>query len=252
VTDADGRLVDLHTLRTALMGDRTDSWAVIMAGGRGERLGELTQGIPKPMLPVGDRPILEHLVRLLVGYGVRRIFIAVNYLGRMIEDHFGDGRNYACSIAYLRERQDLPLGTGGALALLPEKPAHPLIVMNGDLLTRINLRNLLAFHRAGGFVATMGLREHVVQVPFGVVEVETRDVEVCKLAEKPRLSFQINSGIYVLNPELLAEIPKDQLFPITELLNACLKSRRKVGAYNMQEPWTDIGRPEEYRQAQQG
>jgi dTDP-glucose pyrophosphorylase/CBS domain-containing protein len=250
VLDGSGRLVDLHTLTAALVGDRIDSWAVIMAGGKGERLGELTKGVPKPMLPIGDRPILEHIVRLLVTHGIRRIFISVNYLGNMIRDHFGDGADFQCRIDYLHEQEDTPLGTGGPIALLPELPRHPLVVMNGDLLTRIHIGRLLAFHRSGEYVATMGLREHIVQVPFGVAEV--KESKVVKLVEKPKLNYRINAGIYVLNPELIPTIPKGRMFPITELLNTCLKNGRRVGAYNMQEVWNDIGLPEEYQRAQGG
>jgi dTDP-glucose pyrophosphorylase/CBS domain-containing protein len=249
VIDADGKLVDLHTLAAALVGDRIESWAVVMAGGKGERLGDLTKGIPKPMLPIGDRPILEHIVRLLVTHGIRRIFISVNYLARMIQDHFGDGADFQCRIDYLHEREDTPLGTGGPLALLPETPAHPLVVMNGDLLTRIHIGRLLAFHRSGDYTATMGLREHVVQVPFGVAEV--KESRIVKLVEKPKLNYRINSGIYVLNPELLPLIPKGRMFPITDLLNNCLQSGKRVGAYHMQETWHDIGLPDEYANAHQ-
>lgn len=249
VVDKNGRLVDLHTLSAALVGDRIDSWAVVMAGGKGERLGELTKGVPKPMLPIGDRPILEHIVRLLVTHGVRRIFISVNYLGRMIQDHFGDGTDFQCRIEYLHEKEDTPLGTGGPLALLPEMPTHPLVVMNGDLLTRIHIGRLLAFHRSGEYTATMGLREHVVQVPFGVAEV--KESRIVKLVEKPKLNYSINSGIYVLNPELIPTIPKGRMYPITDLLNGCLKNGKRVGAYHMQETWHDIGLPEEYASAHQ-
>lgn len=249
VVDDKGCLRDLHTLKMALMGSRCDSWAVVMAGGKGERLGDLTKGIPKPMLPIGDRPILEHIVRLLVGHGVQRIFVSVNYLGRMIQDHFGDGADFQCRIDYLHEREDTPLGTGGPLSLLPEMPTHPLVVMNGDLLTRIHLGRLLAFHRSGDYTATMGLREHAVQVPFGVAEV--KESRVVKLVEKPKLNYSINSGIYVLNPELIPTIPKGCMYPITELLNGCLKSGKRVGAYHMQESWNDIGLPEEYASAHQ-
>jgi len=249
VVDDKGILRDLHTLKMALMGSRCDSWAVVMAGGKGERLGELTKGLPKPMLPIGDRPILEHIVRLLVGHGVRRIFISVNYLARMIQDHFGDGSDFQCRIDYLHEREDTPLGTGGPISLLPEMPTHPLVVMNGDLLTRINVGRLLAFHRSGDYAATMGLREHAVQVPFGVAEV--KESRITKLVEKPKLNYSINAGIYVLNPELIPLIPKGRMFPITELLNGCLRDGKRVGAYHMQEPWHDIGLPEEYASAHQ-
>ncbi len=247
VLDDAGRVVDLHTLTASLAANNHGSCAIIMAGGKGERLGELTKGVPKPMLPIGDRPILEHIVRLLVTHGVRRIFISVGYLARMIQDHFGDGADFQCRIDYLYEQDGAPLGTGGAIALLPIMPTKPLIVMNGDLLTRINIGRLLEFHRSGGYIATMGLREHAVQVPFGVAEVD--GPKIVKLVEKPKLNYRINAGIYVLNPEAIAAIPRDCPYPITELFNAFLKDGRPVGAYHMQEAWVDIGLPEEYHLA---
>ena len=245
VVDEKGRLCDLHTLRTALVGGRNESWAVVMAGGKGERLGALTEAIPKPMLPIGDKPILERIVRHLVSHGIRRIFISVSHYAKMIEDHFGDGSGFFCKIEYLRE--DKPLGTGGPIALLPERPRAPLVVMNGDLLTTINIARLLAFHRAGSFAATMALREHIVKVPFGVAELE--GPRVSRLVEKPSLNYRINAGIYVLSPDILPRIAKDRMYPITELLESCLKDEGGVGAYHMQEAWNDIGLPEEYARA---
>jgi dTDP-glucose pyrophosphorylase len=246
VIDPKGQLTDLHTLRNAMLGSRSQSWAVIMAGGKGERLGELTSAIPKPMLPIGDRPILEWIIQLLVSHGIRRIFISVNYLGKMIEDHFGDGSGHLCRIDYIQETE--PLGTGGPLALLPEQPKSPVVVMNGDLLTGINISRMLAFHRAGSFAATMALREHTVKVPFGVAEID--GVRVSKLIEKPALKYRINAGIYVLDPQVVARVPKGRMFPITELLEGCMADRLAVGAYHMQEVWNDIGLPEEYARSQ--
>jgi dTDP-glucose pyrophosphorylase len=248
VVDGTGTLVDIHTLHVALLGHRTESWAVVMAGGKGERLGELTRMIPKPMLPVGDRPILERIVQSLVAHGIRRIFLSVNYLGTMIEDHFGDGSRHFCRIDYLRE--DKPLGTGGPISLLPSPPTAPLLVMNGDLLTSINFSRLFAFHRAGEFAATVALREHIVKVPFGVAELDGPKVR--KLVEKPTLNYRINAGIYVLSPETVARVPKGRMYPITELLDGCMKDGQSVGAYHMEETWNDIGLPEEYQRAQNG
>jgi dTDP-glucose pyrophosphorylase len=242
VVDGDGRLLDLHTLRMALLGQRTPSWAVVMAGGKGERLGELTMAMPKPMLPLGDRPLLQHIVEHLVAHGIRRIFLSVNYLGSMVEDHFGDGSRYLCRIEYLRETE--PLGTGGPLSLLPEAPTAPLVVMNGDLVTNINISRLLAFHRAGEFAATMCVRTHKVQVPFGVAELDGPRVKA--LVEKPSLEYRINAGIYVLSPAVVQRVPARKATPITDLLNGCLEKKEAVGAYHMQETWNDVGVPEEY------
>ncbi len=243
--DAEGRLVGLHTFRTALQAQETDSWAVVMVGGRGTRLGELTDAIPKPMLPVDGRPILEHVVEHLVSHGVRRIFLAVNYLATMIEDHFGDGRRFHCRIEYLREES--PLGTGGPLGLLPERPSAPLIVMNGDLLTRIHIGRLLRFHARGGFAATLALREHTVEVAFGVAELDGD--RVTALVEKPTLRYDINAGIYVVEPALLDRVPRGRPFPITDLWRAALDDGLPLGGYRMTERWHDIGRPAQYEAA---
>ena len=243
--DEAGRLVRLHTFRSLARGRAVGSWAIVMAGGRGERLGELTTGMPKPMLPVDGRPLLEHVVAHLVEHGVRRVFLSISYLGTMIEDHFADGSALGCRIEYLRETT--PLGSGGPLALLPETPTEPLVVMNGDLLTRINVTRMLAFHRQGGFSASLAVREHVVDVPFGVVRASEGRVEA--LEEKPKLSYDVNAGIYVLEPALLARVPQGRPFPITELWQGCLDDGLLLGAYSMQEDWIDIGRPEQYAAA---
>jgi dTDP-glucose pyrophosphorylase len=241
-----GRLVDLHTLHVALAANRCDSWAVVMAGGFGTRLGDLTKGVPKPMLPVGDRPILQHIVEHLVGHGIRRVFLSINYLGSQIQEWFGDGSAFHCQIDYLTETT--PLGSGGALGLLPERPTAPLVVMNGDLLTRISISRLLAFHRAGDFLATMAVRDHVVTVPFGVAEIKGSTVD--RMVEKPKLNYKINAGIYALDPSLLDAIPANEPYPITELFEGVMRSGRKVGAYHMQEPWVDIGLPDEFQRVQ--
>ncbi len=246
VLDSSRRLIHLHTLRSALIGGRVPSSAVVMAGGRGERLGELTQGIPKPMLPIGDRPILEHIVRLLVSHGVRRIYLAVNYLGSMIVDHFGDGRRFHCDIEYLCERE--PLGTAGALGLLPEPQTHPLIVMNGDLLTSINLSRMLALHQTGNYAATLALHRHIFKVPYGVVHSDDR--RVLSIEEKPAMSYEVNAGIYVLAPRAIELVPRGRASSMTELVDACLSRDLPIGAFRMGEPWRDIGLPDEFRAAQ--
>lgn len=249
VVDDQGRVVDLHTLRLSLMRSEIDSWAVVMVGGKGTRLGELTTALPKPMLPVGDRPILAHIVEHLVSHGVRRIFLSVNHYADMIEDHFGDGSRFFCRIEYLRE--ELPLGTGGALSLLPEVPTAPVIVMNGDLLTRVNVERMIDYHSVGGYAATVALRNHRVQVPYGVATVD--DGRVVCMTEKPTHHYLVNGGIYVLSPEAVRRVPAQLTaqYPITQLLSALIDQGEAVGAYNMQQQWIDIGLPEEFQKAQE-
>ncbi|MFH2007635.1 MAG: sugar phosphate nucleotidyltransferase, partial [bacterium] len=170
IIDADGKLVGLHMLREVIGATKRTNWAVIMAGGRGERLRPITDTMPKPMVRVAGRPILERIVLHLVGFGIRRIYLSINYLGEQIENHFEDGERFGCRIEYLRE--DRPLGTGGALALLPETPEQALLVLNGDLVTQFDVGRMLALHEESGSAITVGVHEYVHRVPFGVVETD--------------------------------------------------------------------------------
>ncbi|MCP5487523.1 MAG: CBS domain-containing protein [Verrucomicrobia bacterium] len=242
IVDAKGRLTGLHTLHAILGNEKRPNTAVIMAGGQGTRLRPVTEHIPKPMIRVAGRPILERLVLHLVGSGITRICLAVHYLAHVIEDHFGDGSRFGCRIDYLHEKE--PRGTGGALALVKPRPRHPLIVMNGDLITQADIPAMLRFHEAGGFEATMAVRRYGHQVPFGCVEVKRG--RVTRLEEKPVLERSINAGIYVLNPALLRRIP-DRFYPITELFDACLKKGGKVGAFEVEEEWIDIGQRDQLK-----
>ena len=245
VLDAKGRLVGLHSLQELVGGVERPNWAVIMAGGKGVRLRPITENIPKPMIRVAGRPILERLVLHLTGSGIRRIFLSVNYLSHVIEDHFGDGSAYGCRIEYLRERK--PLGTGGALALLPERPTHPLLVMNGDLVTQFDVGRMLEAHAAGGDVATFGMRPYNVEIPFGVAEVKGR--RLVGLREKPTERMLINAGIYVFGARALRLVPKDREFPITDLFLRCLEKKLPVGAHLIHDEWTDVGRHDELKRA---
>ncbi|MEU6646111.1 nucleotidyltransferase family protein [Saccharomonospora sp. NPDC046836] len=250
VVDEKGRLVGVHADGELAGGPQLRNWAVIMAGGRGTRLAPLTDDIPKPMLPVAGRPILERLVLHLVGSGVTRIFISVNYLAPMIEEHFGDGTRFGCRIEYLREEPDVPLGTGGSLRLLTDlghEPADPLLVLNGDLVTEFLVSRLLDAHVSGGVVATIATSEYRHQVPFGVLEGEGG--RLVRMVEKPTSSWPVNAGIYVLEPKLISRIPQGELFPITALFDDCLSCGWPVGLWPLQESWLDIGRPNELAKA---
>lgn len=245
ILDGDGRLIGLHTLHQILGATPRPNWAIIMAGGRGERLRPLTDTIPKPMIRVAGRPILERIVLHLVGFGIPRIFLSVNYKADLIEAHFGDGSNFGCAIEYLRE--DTPLGTGGALSLLPETPAHALLVLNGDLLTQFDVGNLLAFHARGGYRATIGVHEYTHTVPFGVLDLDGD--RVVRMSEKPAAAWQTNAGIYCLEPGLLARVPRQTYFPLTTLLDECLERGEAVGAFHVEEDWIDVGRAPELDRA---
>jgi len=245
VLDEEGRLIGVHFLRDLVGTKEKPNWAVIMAGGKGTRLRPLTQNCPKPMIQVAGRPILERLVYQLVGYGIRNIFISINYLGNMIEEHFGDGKNFGCSIHYLREGKEL--GSGGALSLLPERPEHPTLVMNGDLVTQINFNQMLDYHDSEGCSATMAVREHVVEIPFGVADIKHR--RLIDMREKPVITNLINAGIYVFNPEVIDLIPADEFFPATDIFPMCHEKGMSVAVYPISDEWLDVGRKSELDKA---
>ncbi len=245
VIDGNLKLLGVHFLEDLLGAYEKPNAAVIMAGGEGTRLRPLTENCPKPMMLVAGRPILERIVLHLVGYGIRRILISVNYLAHIIEDYFGDGSRFGCSIEYLHESR--PLGTGGALSLLSEPEQHPLIVMNGDLVSQFNLARLLEFHRQEAAVATLAARNYQVEIPFGVISEDNK--RFLSLAEKPSTHYLINAGIYVLNPEALALIPHDTFYPITNLFGALRANGRRVAVYSLDDDWIDVGVPTELRRA---
>jgi dTDP-glucose pyrophosphorylase len=247
ILDPVGKLVGLHLLSEILGSAPRQNWAVIMAGGKGTRLRPITENLPKPMIKVAGRPILERLILHLVGFGVRRFFLSINYLGPMIEEHFGDGTKFGCRIEYLREETEM--GTGGALALLPETPTAPVLVLNGDLVTQLNVDRLLAFHQKGNYAATIAVRRYFHQVPFGCMEVS--DNKIRRFDEKPMLQQIINAGTYVLSPTILARIPKE-FFPITRLFEKCLVEGEPIGAWEIEEDWLDVGQREQLKQAQEG
>lgn len=247
VVDENGRLVGLHLIHTILGAIHRPNWAVIMAGGRGTRLHPYTETVPKPMLKVAGRPLLERLILHLVGFGVRRVFLAINYLGHIIENYFGDGARFGCRIDYLREEQYL--GTGGALALLPEQPESPLLVMNGDLVTQVQVGEMLDYHTRGGQLATMGVRPYTHEIPFGCIQVDGD--RVTKLEEKPVLSQMINAGIYVLAPALLRRVPRGP-FPITSLIEECLQRKEHVAPFEVLDDWVDVGQHETLKEARAG
>lgn len=248
VVDAGGRPVALHLLREFLERAKRSNWAIVLAGGRGTRLGSLTESIPKPMLRVAGRPILERIVLHLVGTGIERIFLSVHYLGEVIEDHFGDGAAFGARIEYLREAQ--PLGTAGALGLLPEPPTEPLLVLNGDLVTSADLGALLGFHARNGFEATVGFRRYLHTVPFGCVD---RDGDrLVGLDEKPTLEREVNTGIYALDPAVVALVERGVPASMPDLIGRALAEGRPVGAFEIEDDWVDVGQREQLTRARGG
>lgn len=245
VLDARRRLVGIHFLEALIGTSEKPNAAVIMAGGEGRRLRPFTDTRPKPMMEVAGRPILERIVLHLVGYGVKRIFLSVNYLAHMIQDHFGDGNRFGCSIEYLHEAE--PLGSGGALSLLPAGIEHPLLVMNGDLVSQFDVSRMLEQHRREQAEATLAARHHQVDIPFGVLDVDGARLK--RLTEKPSAHYLVNAGIYVLEPRLIKEIPSNRFYPMTDLFDGLLKQDRRVCVYRLEEDWIDVGRREDLSRA---
>ena len=211
---------------------------LLLAGGRGRRLAPLTEDIPKPMLPVGSKPILESIISALAVAGFKHFYLAVNYRAEVIENYFGDGSEFGVHIEYLRE--DEPLGTAGALSLLPSRPTAPLLVMNGDLLTALDPRQLLAFHAKQGASATMCVREYDIQVPFGVVSIDGQ--RLVSIDEKPIHRFFVNAGIYLLEPSCLDLLEPGEAINMTTLFEQLIAAGRQTAAFPVREYWLDIGR----------
>jgi dTDP-glucose pyrophosphorylase len=244
----DGRPVGLHLLHEYLEPVSRPNWAVLMAGGQGMRLRPLTEAVPKPMLKVAGRPILERLVLHLVGFGIKRIFISINYLGDVIEQHFEDGSRFGCRIEYLRETA--PLGTAGALGLLPAPPGDPVVVMNGDLVTTIDIAALLDVHASRRNAATVGIYRYLHTVPFGCVD---RDGDrIVGIEEKPTISREVNSGVYVLDPSAVALVDGRTPETMPDLIARLLRRGDPVGAWDVDEDWIDVGHRDELARAREG
>jgi dTDP-glucose pyrophosphorylase len=246
IVDAAGRVTDL-VLVDDLAGARPrPNWVVLMAGGLGTRLRPLTETLPKPMLKVGTKPLLETTLEAFLQQDFRRFYISVNYLSGKLKEHFGDGSRWGCEIRYLEEKEQL--GTGGALGLLPEPPAEPIVVMNGDVLTKVDFRHLLDFHREHKAAATMCVREYDFQVPYGVVHLD--GARIRGLVEKPVHSFFVNAGIYVVEPPLLDRIPRNGTpFHMTDLFAAAIGDGQSAAAFPIREYWIDIGQLDDFARA---
>ncbi|CDI94752.1 phospho-sugar nucleotidyltransferase [Pseudomonas aeruginosa PA38182] len=219
-----------------------------MAGGFGTRLRPLTHNCPKPLLKVGEKPILEIILERFIGAGFHRFFISTHYMPEMIREHFGDGSRWGVSIRYVHE--ETPLGTGGALGLLPHHEIDsPLFLMNGDLLTTLNFLNLLEFHTAHGGVATMCVREYEYHVPYGVVQSDGH--RISSMVEKPVQKFFINAGIYLLSPGLVKSVKAGTRIDMPTLLEQEIERQQAVNMFPVHEYWLDIGRMEDFVRAQQ-
>jgi dTDP-glucose pyrophosphorylase len=245
VLDGNRRLVNVALLNEIIQSDQRDNIVVIMAGGLGSRLSPLTDQCPKPLLKVGAKPIMETILDSFREYGFRNFYLSVNFKAEMVKEHFGDGSPWGVSIRYIEE--DKRLGTAGALALLPEVPTKPLLVMNGDLLTKINFQHLLDFHNEHQAKGTMCVREYDLQIPFGVVKIENHRIR--SIDEKPVHRFFVNAGIYVLQPDTLDIIPGNSYFDMTSMFEKLVESGQETAVFPIREYWLDIGQVNDLEKA---
>ena len=251
VVDEAGRVVGLQTLRDVVGAPLLPNAAVVMAGGRGSRLGALTQKTPKPLMRVAGRPIIEWIILNLVSSGIREIYVSVNYLADQIEDHLGDGTRLGCTIRYLREHSHSPLGTAGSLSMLREEglPQHAIVVMNGDLMVQFDVGDLVQAHAERSPAVTVVTRQYRHEVPFGVVE-RLPDQGVGALSEKPVIDLEVNAGIYVVSPEALALVPTAAPSTMPELIERCIDKGWTVNAWTLSSDWIDVGTPRDLAKAQ--
>lgn len=239
------RVVALVTRKELTVTEELPVRAVVMGGGFGTRLGSLTENLPKPMLPVGDRPLLELIVGQLRGAGIAQIVVTTHYKGEVIRDYFGDGADFGVEMSYIQEEK--PLGTAGSLALLPEGEAMVLVI-NGDVLTQVDYRAVVDFHREHHADVTIGLRQHELTVPYGVVD--TDGVTVRGIAEKPVIRNFISAGVYLMNPEVCGKVPRGRASDMPDLITSVIDEGGSVIGFPVRESWLDIGHLANYKAAQ--
>jgi dTDP-glucose pyrophosphorylase len=245
--DSEGVVVGLETYRHLIEKPHHDNPVFLMAGGFGKRLHPLTLETPKPLLKIGSKPILQIILESFIESGFRRFYISTHYKSEQVREHFRDGDFWNVSVEYVHE--DEPLGTAGALGLLPDDmPNIPIIMMNGDLLTKVNFELLLQYHKEAGGIATMCVREYDFQVPYGVVSTNQNRIE--KIVEKPIHKFFVNAGIYVINPELYRSINRNAYLDMPDLLQRQIDQGGQVNMFPVHEYWLDIGRMEDFIMAQ--
>lgn len=245
VVDACGHVVGLQLFEELAAPQQRENWVVLMAGGLGSRLSPLTDGCPKPMLRIGERPILETILLGFIEQGFRHFYISVNYMADLVRGHFGDGSRWGVEIRYLQE--DRRLGTAGALSLLPQRPTQPFFVMNGDILAKVNFGAMLDFHRDTGAVASVGIRQITHAIPYGVVRLDGH--RMVDIVEKPEEKVFVSGGIYVLAPRVLDDVPAGSYFDMPTLLQTLARRGDATVGFPIHEYWLDIGRMEDYARA---
>ena len=239
VVNEDHQLIGLHLMDQILNLAHKENSILIMAGGFGKRMMPLTENLPKPMLKVAGKPMLEHIILNAKAQGFRKFIISLHYLGNLIIDHFGDGSNLDISIQYIHEIE--PLGTAGAMALIDPLPNLPFIVTNGDIITDVNYANLLHFHESNKSQATMAIKKYELQNPYGVVNI--KGLEITSFEEKPIQISYVNAGIYVLNPSSLKYLKVNEPCDMPDLFELLKNNNYSITAYPIHETWADVGRP---------
>ncbi len=245
IVDESGIVTGLALLDLLVQPEKQDNWVVFMAGGLGTRLRPLTKDVPKPLLKIGEKPIIHILLDEMKKQGFENFYISINYKAEMIEDYLGNGSEWGVKIKYLQEKEKL--GTAGALSLFSERPSDSFFIINGDILTKVNLEKMLHFHNTYKGVGTMGVREYEFQVPYGVVNSDGR--LLTGLIEKPNQYFYVNAGVYLLDPICLDFVPNQTYFDMTDLFKSLLDANKRMLTYPIREYWIDIGHLSDYEKA---
>ncbi|WP_416141358.1 nucleotidyltransferase family protein [Lysinibacillus capsici] len=245
IVDESNRLEDVFFLDECEDNKYSKSKVVLMAGGLGTRLRPLTNEVPKPMLKIGDTPIIETIIKRFKDQGFQDFMLAVNYKKEIIQNYLQDGKPFDVKVSYIEEEQRL--GTAGALSLIQGDFYHPMIIMNSDILTNMNFNKLIQNHIKSQAVATVCVREYEYQIPYGVVVTENNILT--DIQEKPTHKYLMNAGIYVLNPEVIRSIPKNTFFDMPDLLIKMLNQNQKVNVCTIKDYWIDIGQIEDYKRA---
>lgn len=247
IVDEARNVLGLHVWDAIQAPARRSNVMVVMAGGKGTRLRPYTEKCPKPLLLVGGKPMLEHIVERAKDAGIEKFVFSILYLGHMIEDHFGDGSKWNVEIEYIRE--EAPLGTGGALSLMGRRPEAPFLVTNGDVLTSVGYGELLDYHIAHGAAATMAVRNHELENPFGVVR--TNGLDITGFEEKPVVRSHVNAGIYVIDPSALDCLEQGKHCDMPTLFERLRDRERRTIVFPLHEQWLDVGRPDDLKRARE-
>lgn len=245
IVDDSGKILGIQEIEELIRPKEKTNKVILMVGGLGTRLRPLTDNTPKPMLKVGNKPILQTIVEKFAEYGYTNIVMCVNYKSNVIQDYFGDGKEFGVNIEYILEEHRM--GTAGALSLLNEKPKEPFFVMNGDLLTNVNFEHLHNYHLSNNSMATMCVREYDFQVPYGVVNI--KNSKILSIEEKPVQKFFVSAGIYMLSTNVLEYIPKNEFYDMPTLFEKIINENKNAISFPLREYWLDIGRIEEYKKA---